>query len=123
MGDLAGEVRPGIRALYVEAEEGNRRADSKGQQQTDDEGAEGQAARDGAMCRGGQRLGLVAGGADLVYGLAVPQSHGLGRRLIALPGVGVRMPAYGHDGAPVGAGGRLALLRLMRQGNRLQALQ
>ena len=34
----------GIRALYVEAEEGNRRADSKGQQQADIEGAEGHLA-------------------------------------------------------------------------------
>ena len=44
MGDLAGEVRPGIRALHVEAEEGNCRTDPKGQQQADAEGAEGQAA-------------------------------------------------------------------------------
>ena len=48
MGDLAGEVRPGIRALHVEAEEGNRRADAKGQQQADAEGAEGQAVRQGS---------------------------------------------------------------------------
>ena len=99
MGDLAGEVRPGIRALHVEAEEGNHRTDPKGQQQADAEGAEGQAA--GAVCRGGQRLGIVTGGADLVDGLAVPQPHGLGWRFIALPSVGVNA-GHRHDVAPIG---------------------
>ena len=66
MGDLAGEVRPGIRALHVEAEEGNRRADAKGQQQADAEGAEGQAARQafsmaGTVCCWGQRFRAYRG--------------------------------------------------------------